>query len=164
MWYMNGVHMLDRLSWLIGSPITAVRAWVSNPMVGQNTDDTGLAWLDFANGTHATLHHTGYPQAGPERNEVEIIGTQASVRVATRDDRLWLSNGTEYVEQPVSGSDSFALELAGLVHAIENDTIPPVDGSWGRYIVAVALACEESSRTGEVVHMSSDLYAGLTSW
>ena len=83
MWYMNGVHMLDRLTWLIGSPITAVRAWVSNPMEGQNTDDTGLAWLDFANGTHATLHHTGYPQAGPERNEVEIIGTQASVRVAT---------------------------------------------------------------------------------
>ncbi len=164
MWYMNGVHMLDRLSWLIGSPITAVRAWVSNPMVGQNTDDTGLAWLDFANGTHATLHHTGYPQAGPERNEVEIIGTQASLRVATRDDRLWLSNGTEYVEQPVSGSDSFALELAGLVKAIETDTVPPVDGRWGRYIVAAALACEESSQTGEVVHMSPDLYAGLTSW
>ena len=73
-------------------------------MVGQNTDDTGLAWLDFANGTHATLHHTGYPQEGPERNEVEIVGTQASVRVATRDDRLWLSDGTQYVEQPVSGS------------------------------------------------------------
>ena len=153
MWYMNGVHMLDRLTWLIGSPITAVRAWVSNPMVGQNTDDTGLAWLDFANGTHATLHHTGYPQEGPERNEVEIVGTQASVRVATRDDRLWLSQGTRYVEQPVSGSDSFALELAGLVQAIETDTTPPVDGPWGRYIVAVALACEESSRTGEVVHI-----------
>ena len=164
MWYMNGVHMLDRLTWLIGSPITAVRAWVSNPMVGQNTDDTGLAWLDFANGTHATLHHTGYPQEGPERNEVEIVGTQASVRVATRDDRLWLSNGTRYVEQPVSGTDSFALELAGLVQAIETDTTPPVDGLWGRYIVAVALACEESSRTGEVVHLPPDLYADLASW
>ena len=164
MWYMNGVHMLDRLTWLIGSPITAVRAWVSNPMVGQNTDDTGLAWLDFANGTHATLHHTGYPQEGPERNEVEIVGTQASVRVATRDDRLWLSNGTRYVEQPVSGTDSFALELAGLVQAIETDTTPPVDGLWGRYIVAVALACEESSRTGEVVHVPPHIYADLTSW
>ena len=164
MWYMNGVHMLDRLTWLIGSPITAVRAWVSNPMVGQNTDDTGLAWLDFANGTHATLHHTGYPQEGPERNEVEIVGTQASVRVATRDDRLWLSHGTQYVEQPVSGTDSFTLELAGLVHAIETDTTPPVDGLWGRYIVAVALACEESSRTGEVVHVPPHIYAELASW
>ena len=164
MWFMNGVHMLDRLTWLIGSPITAVRAWVSNPMVGQNTDDTGLAWLDFANGAHATLHHTGYPQEGPERNEVEIVGTQASVRVATRDDRLWLSHGTQYVEQPVSGSDSFALELAGLVQAIETDTTPPVDGLWGRYIVAVALACEESSRTGEVVHVPPHIYADLTSW
>ena len=164
MWYMNGVHMLDRLTWLIGSPITAVRAWVSNPMVGQNTDDTGLAWLDFANGTHATLHHTGYPQEGPERNEVEIVGTQASVRVATRDDRLWLSQGTRYVEQPVSGSDSFALELAGLVQAIETDTTPPVDGLWGRYIVAVALACEESSRTGEVVHIPPHICADLASW
>ena len=164
MWYMNGVHMLDRLTWLIGSPITAVRAWVSNPMVGQNTDDTGLAWLDFVNGTHATLHHTGYPQEGPERNEVEIVGTQASVRVATRDDRLWLSQGTRYVEQPVSGSDSFALELAGLVQAIETDTTPPVDGLWGRYIVAVALACEESSRTGEVVHIPPHIYADLASW
>lgn len=168
MWYMNGVHMLDRLTWLIGSPITAVRAWVSNPMVGQNTDDTALAWLDFANGTHATLHHTGYPQEGPERNEVEIIGTQARVRVQTRDDRLWLSNGAEYVEQPVSADRSFAgafaLELTGLVNAIESDIVPPVDGLWGRYIVAVALACEESSRTGEVVHIAPDLYADLTSW
>ena len=164
MWYMNGVHMLDRLTWLIGSPITAVRAWVSNPMVGQNTDDTGLAWLDFANGAHATLHHTGYPQEGPERNEVEIIGTRANVRVATRDDRLWLSNGTQYVEQPVSGSDSFALELAGLVQAIEANSTPPVDGLWGRYIVAVALACEESSRTGEVVHVPPHIYADLASW
>ena len=164
MWYMNGVHMLDRLTWLIGSPITAVRAWVSNPMVGQNTDDTGLAWLDFANGVHATLHHTGYPQEGPERNEVEIIGTEASVRVATRDDRLWLSEGTQYVEQPIAGTDSFTLELAGLVQAIETNATPPVDGRWGRYIVAVALACEESSRTGEVVHVPPHIYAGLASW
>lgn len=168
MWYMNGVHMLDRLTWLIGSPITAVRAWVSNPMVGQNTDDTALAWLDFANGAHATLHHTGYPQEGPERNEVEIIGTQARARVQTRDDRLWLSEGTRYVEQPVSADRSFtgafALELTGLVRAIETDTTPPVDGLWGRYIVAVALACEESSRSGEVVHIPPDLYADLTSW
>ena len=168
MWYMNGVHMLDRLTWLIGSPINAVRAWVSNPMVGQNADDTGLAWLDFANGTHATVHHTGYPQEGPERNEVEIIGTQARVRVATRDDRLWLSEGTQYVEQPLSDDRSFAgafaLELTGLVQAIENDTAPPVDGRWGRYIVAVALACEESTRTGEVVPISRNLYENLTSW
>ena len=164
MWYMNGVHMLDRLTWLIGSPITAVRAWVSNPMVGQNTDDTGLAWLDFANGTHATLHHTGYPQEGPERNEVEIVGTRASLRAATRDDRLWLSNGTQYVEQPVSGTDSFTLELAGLVYAIATGSIAPVDGYWGRYIVAVALACEESSHTGEVVHVPPHIYADLASW
>ena len=164
MWYMNGVHMLDRLTWLIGSPITAVRAWVSNPMVGQNTDDTGLAWLDFANGVHATLHHTGYPQEGPERNEVEIIGTEASMRVATRNDRLWLSEGTQYVEQPIAGTDSFTLELAGLVHAIETGLVPPVDGYWGRYIVALALACEESTRTGEVVHIPPDLFAEISSW
>ena len=168
MWYMNGVHMLDRLTWLIGSPITAVRAWVSNPMVGQNADDTGLAWLDFANGVHATLHHSGYPQAGPERNEVEIIGTRANVRVATRDDRLWLSEGTRYVEQPLAaGQDfagAFALELSGLVRAIETDSTPPVDGRWGRYIVAVALACEESTHSGAVVHIPPSLYADLTSW
>jgi predicted dehydrogenase len=164
MWYMNAVHMLDRLTWLIGSPITAVRAWVSNPMVGQNSDDTGLAWLDFANGAHATLHHTGYPQEGPERNEVEIVGTQANVRVQTRDDRLWLSSGTEYIEQTVPANESFTLELAALVRAIETDTTPQVDGLWGRYIVAVALACEESSRSGEVVHIPPHHYDGLTSW
>lgn len=168
MWYMNGVHMLDRLTWLIGSPITAVRAWVSNPMVGENTDDTGLAWLDFDNGVRATLHHTGYSQEGPERNEVEIIGTQASLRVETRDDRLWLSEGTQYVGQELAADQdftgAFAVELSGLVQAIATDTTPPVDGLWGRYIVAVALACEESTRTGEVAHISRDLYEDLTSW
>ena len=168
MWYMNGVHMLDRLTWLIGSPVTAVRAWVNNPMVGQNSDDTGLAWLDFANGVHATVHHTGYPQAGPERNEVEIIGTQARLRVQTRDDRLWLSEGAQYVEQPLAAGQNyagaFALELSGLVRAIETGATPQVDGLWGRYIVAVALACEESSRSGTVVHIPPSLYADLTSW
>ena len=34
---------------------------------------------------------------------------------------------------------AFALELTGLVRAIETDTTPPVDARWGRYIVAVAL-------------------------
>ena len=86
------------------------------------------------------------------------------MRVATRDDRLWLSHGTQYVEQPVSGSDSFALELAGLVQAIETEPPRPFDGLWGRYIVAVALACEESSRTGEVVHVPPHIYADLASW
>ena len=81
---------------------------------------------------------------------------------ATTD--LWLSNGTQYVEQPVSGTDSFTLELAGLVYAIATGSIAPVDGYWGRYIVAVALACEESSQAGEVVHIPPDLYADLTSW
>ena len=46
--------MLDRLTWLIGSPITAVRAGEQSHG-GPKSDDTGLAWLDFANGTHATL-------------------------------------------------------------------------------------------------------------
>ena len=81
-----------------------------------------------------------------------------------RDDRLWLSEGTRYIEQPVSGKDSFELELAGLVKAIETDTVPPVDGRWGRYIVAAALACEESSKTGEVVQLPPDLYVNLSSW
>ena len=53
MWYMNGVHMLDRLTWLISwQPRSRPcgRCTVSNPMVGQNTDDTGLTrGCDFAN-------------------------------------------------------------------------------------------------------------------
>ena len=42
--------------------------------------------------------------------------------------------------------------------------MPPVDGRWGRYMVAVALACEESFRTDEVVHVPPHIYADLASW
>src|SRR5215471_601307 len=82
MWQMNGAHMLDRITWLMDSRVTAVKAWIGNPMVRQRADDSCVVMLDFASGTHAVFTHTGYAQEkGNEWSEGEYLLTEGMLRV-----------------------------------------------------------------------------------
>ncbi len=59
------------------SKVTAVKAWIGNPMVHQKADDSCAVMLDFASGTHAVFTHTGYAkEKGGEWSEGEYILTR----------------------------------------------------------------------------------------
>jgi phthalate 4,5-cis-dihydrodiol dehydrogenase len=160
MWPMNGPHMIDRMTMFIQSRVVAVKAMVGTHFVEHPTTDTGVALLQFANGVHATIQHCGYIQ-GVDRFEGEITGTRGQLKFSIR--HLWRSVDGQYVEVPVEArrprtkpdwppeqrvDPVMGNQFAAFVHAIRTGDEPPVSGHYGREIVRVLEACEESARTG----------------
>jgi glucose-fructose oxidoreductase len=163
MWPMNGSHMIDRMTFFAGSDVVAVKAMVGTHFFDQPCTDAGVALLQFANGVYATLVHAGYrDHRGVERFEAELTATEGQLRFDGRS--LQRSQDDQYVPVEVVAappplrpdatcSPTFALQMAGFADAILNDTEPPIPGEYGRQVVRVMTACEESGRTGREVRL-----------
>lgn len=159
MWLMNGAHMIDRLTFLLGQRVTSVKAIVQTRFHEIAADDTALAYLQFADGTAATIAHTGYKDhagAGVDQigGEIIITCTQAQLKIVDRA-RLYRSvpgeKGGAWAEVPVERVDTTTAELRALVQNIVDDAPETVSVDQARHIVEVMTACEESSRTGREV-------------
>ncbi|MBV8715586.1 MAG: Gfo/Idh/MocA family oxidoreductase [Chloroflexi bacterium] len=154
MWLMNGAHMIDRTSWVLDTEVASVRAWIGSPFHNLSADDANMAFLQLRNGKHATIVHAGYKTRGVDRCEVEITCTNGMLRFDSYSNQLAVDRDGAYVPIEVDRKEPFAEELANLVatiNGIEELRVPPV---WGRHIVEVLLAAEESSRTGREVSVS----------
>lgn len=152
MWLMNGAHMIDRTCWMLNSEVAAVKAWIGNPIYHLKTDDSALAHVQLTNGQNVAIVHSGWKN-GINRNEVEILGTGAMLKVDTYGNRLWISEGGEYVPIEVERNNAFNDEMAAFVQALQTGAELPVPLSWGRHMVDVLCACEESSRTGREIRI-----------
>ncbi len=159
MWLMNGAHMIDRLTFLMGRRVIAVKALVQTRFHPIAADDTALAYLHFEDGTAATIAHTGYkdhPGAGVDHigGEIIITCTEAQLKIVDRA-RLYRSvpggRGGAWEEVPVERIDTTTAELRALVRNIVDDEAETVSVEQARHIVEVMTACEESSRTGREV-------------
>jgi predicted dehydrogenase len=163
MWAMNGSHMIDRLCFLLDSQVTAVKARVGNPVFGLSTD-MGIAYLDFACGISATIQHLGY-RDGVNRFDAEISGTEAQLKVGGDGNRaeLWRSRSGTWEEMPVTTptfptrpgvpepSPIFGAQLRDFALGLLEQREPSITAAYGRHIVQVLTACEESSTTGREV-------------
>jgi predicted dehydrogenase len=165
MWPMNGSHMIDRMTTFTGSEVVAVKAMVGAYFFDQPATDAGIAILQFRNGVYTTIAHAGYKDhGGVERFEGEITTTEAQLRFT--GSKFWRNQEGKFVEvevpvptpplkpaaAPIS-SPVFASQMADFADAILNDTEPAITGEYGRQIVRVLTACEESGRTGREVRL-----------
>jgi phthalate 4,5-cis-dihydrodiol dehydrogenase len=164
----NGVHFVDRLCWTIGStgggpespapsapdrarPV-AVKALVGTFFNDYPADDGAVLFIQFDTGQVATLHLTGH-YAGAPRYEAEYVCTKGMVRYgrvleATNPEN---PDDASYHAIPVETRDGFSRQLTNVASAIRHGRSPAVPGEWGRMIMAILLAAEESSRTGREV-------------
>lgn len=163
MWAMNGSHMIDRLCFMLDSHVTGVKARVGNPVFGLSTD-MGIAYLDFACGISATIQHLGY-RDGVNRFDAEISGTEAQLKVGGDGNRaeLWRSRSGAWEEVPLAApelptrdgapqpSPIFGAQLRDFALGLLEQRAPSITADYGRHIVQVLTACEESSRTGREV-------------
>ncbi|MDR7423229.1 MAG: Gfo/Idh/MocA family oxidoreductase [Armatimonadota bacterium] len=153
MWLMNGTHMIDRMVWLSGSPVVSIKAWIGNPLLGLQADDTCVAHLHHASGLRTTLVHAGY-QHGDERWHGEFLCERGLLRLSTFPPGagLWVARGTQGFEPvPYEERDSLAAQMEAFVDCVARDLPEPVAPEHARHLVAVLLAGEESSRTGREV-------------
>ncbi|MBI3971529.1 MAG: Gfo/Idh/MocA family oxidoreductase [Chloroflexi bacterium] len=154
---MAGSHMIDRLVYLLGSPVKSVRASVRtvyHPDI--QCDDAVLAFMELENGvpcTFATVSYKDTPNAGVEAHGVEILCTDGMVKVDQRR-RVFVSRGGHYEEIPVERNEANRVEWDAFTDSIDRGDPPPVPLEHARHVVAVMEACEHSSASGQTVQIA----------
>jgi phthalate 4,5-cis-dihydrodiol dehydrogenase len=151
MWLMNGTHMIDRTCWVLDTEVESVRAWIGSPFHHLPADDAIMAFLKLRNGTHASIVHAGYKSRGVDKCEVEITCTNGMLRFDSYSNQLATDRDGAYTPIEVQRTEPFAEELKNLIGAINGTEQLKVSPAWGRHIVEVLLAAEESSKTGREV-------------
>jgi predicted dehydrogenase len=148
MWLTAGLHCLDRLTWLVGSPVQSVSAQFDTRFHDQNADDVGLIFLRYANGAAGTVVSTGYKNGAP-KHLTELTCTRGMLNI-TYDDGVRLGRNEQWQTIPESVTSGWMEEAMlnqwrAFIEAIENDTPPAVSGDYARHIMAAVFAAEESS-------------------
>ena len=110
-----------------------------------------MAFLNLRNGLHATIVHAGYRRRGVEQCEVEVTCTDGMLRFDSYSNQLAVDRDGAYAPIEVERVDPFTEELRNLVGAIQGKEPLRVPPRWGRHIVQVLLAAEESARSGREV-------------
>lgn len=149
MWWMNGPHLIDRVAWLIDSPVVSVKAMIESRIYDFPSDDSAMVLLHFESGAYATIAHAWYRRGAPSW-ESEYVCTEGMMKFS--DGRLLISKGEKYEPVPIDSSgDMFTQQLATFVDTVKNDSEYPVTLEHARNVVRLLLAAEESSKTGREV-------------
>ena len=160
MWLMNGAHMIDRTCWVLDTEVESVRAWIGSPFHHLPADDANMVFLKLRNGLHATIVHAGYKTRGVDKCEVEVTCTNGMLKFDSYSNQLAVDQDGAYQAVEVQRLEPFAEELRNLVGAINGTDKLKVTPAWGRHIVEVLLAAEESSRSGREIFLPQRVPAG----
>lgn len=154
MWPMNGSHMVDRLMFTTGRRVLSVRGSVGNPFWGLPATDAGHAFLVFEGGFTASVAHAGW-RDGVNRFETEFVCARGMLRVTDRE--VTLGRGKQWAPVELPAVDTFAAQFAEFAEACVAGTETSASGDWGREVVAVLEAAEESGRVGREVEVAEIL-------
>jgi predicted dehydrogenase len=155
MWLMDGAHQIDRTCWVMDTDVVAVKAYIENPYHGLKTDDAELALLQLGNGQYASIIHTGYRNRGVNKCEVEIPCTGGQLKFDSYSNWVQVDQDGKYLTVEVEKNSPFTDEMRNLVGAIRGREKLKVSPQWGKHIVDVLVACEQSSKTGREVQVKS---------
>ena len=162
----DAVHLVDRMAWLIGSPIVEVDGRTTTYARGiEGVEDGGVAILRFANGAIGSmfvnqstfpLHQDAPSVPMPGRLELELHGKRGSFRYRTWQSLEFDSPDEHWVldNQP---RDELRLEVREFLDAIAEGRPPIVAAREGRRGVATVAAICESERRGSRV-LVDDLF------
>jgi len=153
MWLMNGAHMIDRTCWVLDSEVVAVKALITTKFHDIQADDANMALLQLKSGAYATIVHAGYNHRGVNKCGVEVTCTGGMIRFDSYSNMLEFDKDGKFEPEAPTRLNPFAEELKNLVGAINGTEELRLTPQWGRHIVAVLDACEESSRSGREVQV-----------
>jgi predicted dehydrogenase len=159
----DAVHLVDRLAWLLDSPIVEVHGRTSSFVRGiEGVEDAGVATLLFAGGAIGSLfvHEASFPLHKddprvpmPGRLELEIHGTKGSLRYRTWSS-LEFDSADEHWEWTDAPRDELRLEVGEFLAAINEGRAPSVGAAEGRRGIAVIQAIYESERLGRPLRLA----------
>lgn len=154
----DGVHLVDRLEWLIDSPIVEVYGRTTGYARSiDGVEDGGVAVLAFANGAIASLfvNESTHPLRSdspsvpmPGRLELEIHGSRGSIRYRTWHELIVDLAGEPSRTIARTDTDEMKREIGAFLDAVSTGGVPPVGAREGRRGIAIIGAIYESERRG----------------
>ncbi len=143
----TGVHALDRLLWLVDSPVQRVQAAIRQFSATSRVEEAIAALLEFKNQAVATLAVNGptYP-CGPTGWRSEIYGTEGVVRIQARQSvevsgsRLTQQVDVTKIVAEKGENYNFRRQAQAFVNAIRQGTASPVPGQEGLAVLEVCAA------------------------
>ena len=145
----NGVHCVDRLAWLAGSPIARVSGTMGTFSYPVDLEDNLAGCVTFRNGgLGAVVQHKSDAAATLGGWETRVWGTRGAVWVLTGGG-LEVVSDKEQARLEVRDDDRFLGAIRELAAAIAAGRDPSPDGDDGRRALAGVLALYEAARTGQ---------------
>ena len=150
MWLTNGVHVVDRLTWLMASQAASVSASIGTRAHYQAADDTATALIRYKNGLAGVAVSIAFAD-GPPIMDTQVICTNGTVRIiGGRQPVLQVGQGDEWEDIPFEvPSAVMHYEWKSFVQSIEQDIEPPTSGEWSRHIMEILFAAETSAISGQ---------------
>ena len=159
----DAVHLVDRLAWLIDSPIVEVYGRTTTGVRGlAGVEDGGVAVLSFADGTIGSLFvfEASHPLRSdaasvpmPGRLELEIHGERGSIRYRTWHELIIDLAGAPSRTVTGMARDELPREIAEFLAAVREGRPPSVGAAEGRRGIAVVQSIYESERIGRPVRV-----------
>ena len=154
---MDGTHLIDRLIWLLGDDIYSVSGTSSNythPHL--NADDTGHHFFRWKSGKTASITRMGWAHGITEYGaDYYFTNGQAKHRRAYSgigQTGVWVEKHNDWSEVPFDDIDSQEVQFNDFVQAVRRgDSDSPTPMTYGRKVLRVLEATEESHRTGAEV-------------
>jgi predicted dehydrogenase len=162
-----GVHDYDVVRWVTGSDVVEVVARARQGFLGGlgfAVEDASVALLTMANGALATVeegwvlpgsHPAGFDQrldVNGSNGRIELVGHEAGLsvmgpeRYSWPDTQLWPTVHGEVV-------GALRRQTSHFVDVLRGNEEPMVSGTDGWAALRIALAVEESARTGQAVRL-----------
>jgi predicted dehydrogenase len=160
MWLTNGVHTVNTLLWMAGSPVVAVKGTSGQRLHPRDiypqmdSDDATLALLHHQNGVYTVAAVTGY-RRGARKGMLELTCTEGKIRC--EPDRIWVGVDEQWDERPLVVVHNKVREWDEFLSCLETASDPPVPGAEARHTMEILLAVEESSATGREVRLDASL-------
>ncbi len=154
---MDGTHLIDRLMWLLGDDIYSVSGTTSNfthPHL--SADDSGHHFLRWKSGPTASITRMGWAHGITEYGaDYYFTNGQAKHRRAYSgigQTGVWVERNNDWDEVPFEPVDSMEVQFKDFARAlVRGDADAPTPMTYGRKVLKVLEATEESHRTGKEI-------------
>ena len=152
----NGVHVVDRLTWVMASQAVSVSAVVGTRAHYQAGDDSATVFVRYKNGLAGVAVSVGYADGAPNF-DCEVICANGTLRFSEHGEKyVKIGKGDKWDDVPFDDPPApMHHEWNGFAEAIRQGLEPPASGEWGRHIMEILFAAEESSVTGREVVLAS---------
>lgn len=158
MWLSNGVHVVDRLTWVMASQAMSVSAAIGTRAHYQASDDSATAFIRYKNGLAGVAVSVGFADGAPDYS-CQVICANGTLRFSQHGEKyVRVGKGDEWEDRPfVDPPAEFTNEWIAFAEAIEQNLEPATHGRYGRHIMEILLGAEESAITNEEVILESGL-------